>query len=119
MLRQRLVKAYSTILAYDRFQLFRNDKIGGEDLQLFVDVASAETQNKIAGLQQISHVTMHPLQAGLIGYPAVSALDDFIDNCAATDSRDRHLARRVHVRDDDPVCVVEDAAKLAGQRLGS
>ena len=86
MLRQRLVKAYSTILAYDGFQLFRNDKIGGEDLQLFVDVASAETQNKIAGLQQISHVTMHPLQAGLIAYAAMSVLDDFIDNCAASNS---------------------------------
>src|SRR5207249_10444790 len=71
---------------------------------------------KIAGVQQISHVTMHPLQSGLISYAAMSVLNDFIDNCAAADSRDGRLARSVHVCDDHPVGVVEGAAEFARDR---
>src|SRR5436305_5210005 len=49
----------------------------------------------------------------------MSVLDDFIDNCAAADSRDGRLARSLHLCDDYPVGGVEGAAEFARQRFGA
>src|SRR5438045_8334180 len=70
MFRQWLVKADLTLFTHNRLQFFGDQEIGGEDLQLFVDVAGAETQNKITSLQHVSHVTVHRLQPWLITDPA-------------------------------------------------
>ena len=109
MVRQWLVKADLTVFAYNRFQFFGDYEVGGDDLQLFVDVAGAETQYKITGLQKISHVAVHPLQRWLISDSAMCASHDFIDNSPTGNSRNRGLTGWIYVRDHNAVGIVEGA----------
>src|SRR5262245_51004224 len=119
VVRQRLVKANLTLFAHNRFQFLGDHEIGGEDLQLFVDVAGAKTQNKVAGLQHISYVAMHQFQMCLITDTAMPVSHYLIDNSLTCDSGNRRLAGGIYICDHNMVGITESAAKFARERFRS
>ena len=96
-----------TFFTNDCFQFLRNDKVGRQDRQLLVNVARAQAQNEIAGVQHISNVAMHPFKMRLITHSAMAMTRDFLGDSLATDSRNRLLARSINVGHNHTVGVVK------------
>ena len=117
VLGERFVKAHFAFFAHDLLQLLRNHEIGGEERELFVNVARTETENEIAGLEHVADIAMQPVQPRLIGRAAMSVRDHFIDDRLSADSRNRRFARRINVRDEDAIGIVEGRAKFFPQCL--
>src|SRR4030095_11574335 len=113
MVRQRLVKTHLTLFAHDCLEFLGDHEITGEDLQLFVDVARAQTQNEVTSLQHVSDVTMHRLQIWFISDPAMAVLHEFIDDTLAGYSGKWTFAGRIYIRYHNPVGIVEGAAKFS------
>ena len=110
--RERLVKPDVAFFADDRFQFLRNHEIGGQDRQLLVNVAGAEAQHEIAGVEHVADIAMHPFETRLITHAAMTVSHDFVGNRLAADARNRRFARRINVGHNHAIGVVEGAAKF-------
>ena len=79
---------------------------------MLVNIAGTETQHEIANIKNVADIPMHTLELRLVIRTAMTMSHDFIDDCLATDARDWRFARRIDVRDNDPVSVLECAAEF-------
>src|SRR5947209_6181130 len=57
---KRLVQSNVAVRADDLFDFLSDDQICRQDRELLVDVAGAETQNKVTALEQVADVAMNP-----------------------------------------------------------
>ena len=115
--RERFVKAHFAFFADDLLQLLRDHEIGREERELFVNVAGAEAENEIAGLDHVADIAMQPIESRLISRTAMSVRDDFIHDRLSADAGNRRFARRINVGDDDAIGIVKRAAEFFAQRL--
>src|SRR5439155_19105475 len=95
--RKRLVKT-DVAFAHDRLQLFRDHQIRRQNRQLFVDVASAETQHDIAATEGIADIPIDALEPWLITGSTMTAFNDFINYRLPADAGTREVARGVTSR---------------------
>ena len=103
----------------DFFQLFRDDQLGGERGQLFVNIAGAETEHEIAVEKHVADVAVQPIEPRLIGNRAMSVREIASAIVWPLMPGNAGLARRVNIGDDDMIGVVKGAAKFVPQRLGA
>src|ERR1041385_348947 len=115
VLRKRLIKANVPIFADNFFQFLGDDEIGGQDRQLLVNVSSAEAQDKIARVQDISDVAMHPFQTRLITDATVTVGGDFIGDNLPSHPWNWCFVRSINIRHHNPVRLIEGAPKFRAQ----
>ena len=112
MFRERFVKSDVAIFTDDLLQFLGDDKIGGQNRQLFVNIARAEAENEIARLEHVANVAMHPFQPRLVTHAAMAVRRDFVGDHLTADAWNRGFIRSVDVSDDDAICLIERAPKL-------
>ena len=84
-----------------------------------MNIASTETQHKIADIEGVADIAMHALEPRLVTRTAMTAFDHFINNCLPADPRNRRFACGVNIRHHHAISLIEGGAKLPAQRFGA
>ena len=82
-----------------------------------MNISRPETEHKIAGVDHVSDVLMHPFQMWLVSDAAMAVSHYFIHDGATTNAGDWSFTRRINICHHDVVSIIERAAEFLAERL--